>query len=305
MHEIQKKTRMRLSFLFAYRQRMGNPEIIYHYTSVDALYSIINKGCLWASNCLFLNDAEEIVHIRELLLSRFEIAKENANPPIRMELPIHKVFDDVMRVAGDVFFVLSFSTLSDSLPLWTGYFGDTGYSMGFDFESIARDMDPIMWRKKWPDQAISQLLPVIYDNEKQKFALDAYIDILVEYIQEFQNGVIESDLFNQAMNVILIDVIQFGISVKKLGYSCEGEYRIVFSHDPEEPKKALHRVRRSEILPYIEIDLRDENRLLPLKEIVLSPKTSTDNDYRGIRSFLDTSGYSSVALRSSALKMRY
>ena len=42
-------------------------DLISHYTNINSLISIISTGHFWASNSMFLNDEDEIIHIRKTI----------------------------------------------------------------------------------------------------------------------------------------------------------------------------------------------------------------------------------------------
>ena len=50
---------------------MSEGEILYHYTSIEGLNSIINSRCVWASDCRYLNDQKELHDASEIFLSKF------------------------------------------------------------------------------------------------------------------------------------------------------------------------------------------------------------------------------------------
>lgn len=50
---------------------MCEGEILYHYTSIEGLNSIINSRCVWASDCRYLNDQKELHDATEIFLSKF------------------------------------------------------------------------------------------------------------------------------------------------------------------------------------------------------------------------------------------
>ncbi|MDP1862708.1 MAG: DUF2971 domain-containing protein [Thiobacillus sp.] len=51
---------------------MSDKSILYHYTTISGLNSIIRTGKVWASDCRYLNDQQELQHAIELLLGKFE-----------------------------------------------------------------------------------------------------------------------------------------------------------------------------------------------------------------------------------------
>lgn len=53
------------------------PEIVYHYTSMDALLNIHATGVIWATNIRYLNDVSEREHFFSLIRSRAKPLNES------------------------------------------------------------------------------------------------------------------------------------------------------------------------------------------------------------------------------------
>jgi len=51
---------------------MKDDDILYHYTTISGLNGILSSGKVWASDCRYLNDRNELVHAINLLLNRLE-----------------------------------------------------------------------------------------------------------------------------------------------------------------------------------------------------------------------------------------
>ena len=55
------------------------PEILYHYTSADALLSIVNSGRISATNIDYLNDSSEVAWMWKAVASQLEATKLSEN----------------------------------------------------------------------------------------------------------------------------------------------------------------------------------------------------------------------------------
>lgn len=91
--------------------------ILYHYTSIDALFGgIIVKNnplpgkeiCLWATNCCYMNDPEE-------LNTGIELAHEV------LDIPLDESKQTIREQAKDKIHIISFSSAIDCLPMWRMY----------------------------------------------------------------------------------------------------------------------------------------------------------------------------------------
>ena len=93
-------------------------QILYHYTSIEALFGGIivrqpqtdKEICLWMSNCQYMNDPEEL------------------NTGIRFASDILNISPDILEKHAseyqqikDNLYITSFSAASDCLPMWAMY----------------------------------------------------------------------------------------------------------------------------------------------------------------------------------------
>lgn len=112
------------------------PEFLYHYTSIDPLYSIIKNNELWIGNTAAMNDRSEIKefynNFKNCLISKFP-DKQNS---------IDALFKKVSRdIKGKYPFVMSFSPLEDDAAQWERY-GDNarGVCIRFNVRRLAEQL---------------------------------------------------------------------------------------------------------------------------------------------------------------------
>lgn len=46
--------------------KLNNEKILYHYTSVEGIFGILNNNKIWATNMFFLNDISEFKYTFDL-----------------------------------------------------------------------------------------------------------------------------------------------------------------------------------------------------------------------------------------------
>lgn len=98
---------------------------LYHYTDLDAFYSIIKNKKLWASNILCMNDPSEYYHSLRMLSDRdyecilkvIDNKEEFVSSQIKKKL--ERILNDFLKEYS--IFVISFSSKEDCLDLWRGY----------------------------------------------------------------------------------------------------------------------------------------------------------------------------------------
>lgn len=113
--------------------QIGLPEIVYHYTSMDALVSIATNRNLRATSIAYLNDHQE----RELFLSA---VRERFHDALKLTEELDSDFLRFLRGSPREFssqdevspFVVSFSEEQDSLMHWRSYCPQqNGVAIGF------------------------------------------------------------------------------------------------------------------------------------------------------------------------------
>ena len=133
------------------------PEILYHYTSADALLSIVNSGRISATNIDYLNDSSEVAWMWKAVASQLEATKLSENKAeSECATQILKKIEERRRLNE---FVASFSENGDDLSQWRAYCpGGFGYSIGFASAALSTQWisDPIRRRtricRRWAEE---------------------------------------------------------------------------------------------------------------------------------------------------------
>lgn len=291
--------------------------IFYHYTSADALKSIIIGSSLRFTNCLFLNDVEEYNYILKLIEEEFGNKKDSVSKGI-IEL-MNVIYGDktkIDRYTGDKnidyylsprvgsgrfynlkkgeYYVLSGTIKEDYLPMWIYYSGYLGYSIRMDIKEIIRSF------KYKPGEILYG--KIIYDRKKQ-------VDIITEY----SSGLLDI-FYNSEKNDSDIDNLQGNfyeflqktrLFFKRDGFKNEKEFRIVILVNREDIDKADFFVSNGIFKPYIELKFEEG---LPIKEIMMSPSIDEQLGVIGLKTLLNDVNhqkYKDVFIKKSELQLRY
>ena len=110
---------------------LATKDIIYHYTSVEALYKIFSTGSLRFTNIRELNDPLEIIHGFNLLDSYFDNKGFDYKAFFYTNLDEP---DEIDKLKSN-FFVFSTSRVSDDHQQWINY-GDRGDGISIGLNSI-------------------------------------------------------------------------------------------------------------------------------------------------------------------------
>jgi len=141
---------------------------LYHYTSLDAIQSIIKEHGLWATDIHYFNDSAELGHSAELL--RHEISRrlaQGTNQRTILDQMLQWV--DQRITNGHTLFVTSLTPNGNLLSQWRGYctYGK-GISLGFSATHVMSCAT---------DQSYN-IGQCIYDSDRQQEIVKTIIDTL-------------------------------------------------------------------------------------------------------------------------------
>lgn len=240
---------------------------LFHYTSLTGLEGILETGEIWATNIRYLNDSSEYRH--GIQLAR-DIAQELSDKSHGEDKAFYEAILDILRFKyGDYvldMYVASFCENKDELSLWRGYCLSGGYSFGYD------------WRNNVNEELL--IAPCMYRNEDKK---DLIIEDL-EICRTHDIGTIREELRRHGHDVradtteAQIRAINFALSLifytaalKHEGFRDEREWRVMCI--PHSQEDVRYRKRGNMMIPYIPINLCDENRL-NVPRIIVGPLDS-------------------------------
>lgn len=271
-------------------------DVFYHYTSMDALVSIIESDSIWLSDYSYLNDKTELVHgvkvvssiINEFLGSGISKGQEGL-----LRAWLEKASAPLPRVC-----VASFSGDGDSLSQWRAY---GNIAIGFVPYKIGIHADQ------------SRLGVVQYEPEIQRQLAQIYVShCLQAYALDTENNALERipDVYHRFGQVL--ELVSF---FKDSSFRDEREYRLVYVEHPdlfedgvfgERPPKHF-RVRDGRIYSHIVSSEMFPNpghkRTLGICEIVLGPESNDLMEF-GVREFLDENGLQDVPIIISKIPYR-
>ena len=102
-----------------YIAQMEKGERIYHYTTIDALISIVSRKELWVTKWDYLNDMDEL----KVALDVCTVVLEEEEVKLEIIQDIEKCINKSIRGNGltDAYYICSFSCSKDSQLLWSNY----------------------------------------------------------------------------------------------------------------------------------------------------------------------------------------
>jgi hypothetical protein len=286
------------------------PEVLWHYTSLDALKGIVEFKKIWASDIRFLNDSEEYRHAVDLLREEVDAIDDGHLRELTADLIVEEFRTGFLSSTSMPLFVASFSAAKDLLSQWRAYTEVTkGVSLGFDLREIRPET-----------QHLVIFAPCVYDEQRKRALIRSALQELMKCVRDIRDAVAASFQISQrfpaevwekltpnmADNEISKMSGDFGRAAKRAIYNLvpvmsllkhpsfaeEQEWRLVIHANPEKlgpssDKKI--RVGKASLIPYIDFDLpRDKNANLPtLTELLIGPNPIMERSILAARTLLE------------------
>lgn len=268
-----------------------NDEMLYHYTTPDALIGIIQNRELWATNALYMNDSEELLHgldIARRLIG--DVAKEAGTDLAKQKA--NWLLQDLSITGPDhsmPTYVVSFSEVPDLLSQWRAYCRGGGFAIGFRRDLLDDYLE---------DQVdYVELKKCEYDTTYQELDIKQIIDIYAKpWLFDPQSENFGDGGRDGGKRFVVSGEFQWKLAtvvdyVKNYAFREECEWRI--STRPEAVRETrdevCYRARGSMIIPYIKIKLPDkpaqyqEMALWRTSEIIVGPTRFPERSEKSVR----------------------
>ena len=270
-------------------------DLIYHYCDSNAFFAICTNRKLW------MNDLHSMDDFMELHWG-YSIWEQSANTRIeKYGKEFLDEIDEVIHFSGFQSLLLAncFSTDKDVLSQWRAYADDgKGYVIGFNAKELLG----------LPIRA----LQVLYDKEQKIKEATATIDALYQLKQEDSNefktfcnvfgydlSAFKNPAFIEEKEIRLIHLLDFKKSNDFMKLVDKGG--IYFGED-RKGEEIKFKIKQDIPTPYIELDFSNNNKINPIKEVVIGPKNEVMKT--AIRIFLETIGIEKVEINKSNASYR-
>ena len=270
-------------------------DLIYHYCDSNAFFAICINRKLW------MNDLHSMDDFMELHWG-YSIWEQSANTRIeKYGKEFLDEIDEVIHFSGFQSLLLAncFSTDKDVLSQWRAYADDgKGYVIGFNAKELLG----------LPIRA----LQVLYDKEQQIKEATATIDALYQLKQEDSNefktfcnvfgydlSAFKNPAFIEEKEIRLIHLLDFKKNNDFMKLVDKGG--IYFGED-RKGEEIKFRIKQDIPTPYIELDFSNNNKINPIKEVVIGPKNEVMKT--AIRIFLETIGIEKIEINKSNASYR-
>ena len=263
--------------------------IVFHYTSIDALRCLIDSVSkskhkdsflFQASNILFMNDPNEFYYGRKILvrtlreiedelgvLDEWRLSSLWSGNTLEEEKRKDIEYVQYLQNMKEIPFVLSFSLLEDSLPMWLNY-GNHGKGVCLALQDNREQ--PYLYRDtvqgKLPYESF-YTSDVFYDEIDKDSQL---YKILYNTIKDYKDDIASNSLDNRDayFDALLQTAVPF---IKTMHYKSESEVRVSktirFHHYGEKNVAKFRCNKWGNLIPYID----EEININQLKYIIWGP----------------------------------
>jgi hypothetical protein len=271
------------------------PELLFHYTSIESLLKILqgdgDKITLRATHANFMNDPEEFEFANSIIsktLEEYEADNQISEKKSENLFGKGGIFGSFAYLPGEPF-ILSFSEHQDELSMWRAYgYNGNGVCIGLDMEML----------KAYSKEVINTSIVKceyrqdVIESHLKKYWRKEYNNFKIEQLENghFRTGFSDSRLF--------FSMPKYGFSAKSPAYSSEAEWRLCTS----EFRSVQFKTRGNLIVPFIEHKFVKSI----IKRIVLGPSLNSAQVMKGLKFFLESSGFgeSNVILDASRISYR-
>lgn len=276
-------------------------EVLWHYTTGDALLSIVDSGTVYATQISCLNDSTELRYgiqlLREALMTTQTMSSlhtDQEDVPLTLEqnqllekLLIATTGADqpaAQPAIGSAWFVSCFSTQRDDLSQWRAYgLKENGYAIGFQARGFFG-----------PGNIV---LRVNYNEDDQK---KAAVEVATATLRFFQEGLFaRADVTWETWGVEFLTRWGFWLGrlapmLKNPAFSGEKEFRIIHELQTNERGKLRFKQKQSLMsrhLPLAFPPTEGAAGMLPIVEVIVGPSRHKELSRASVEEFMRQKGY--------------
>ena len=262
-------------------------EFLYHYTDLDSAKLIIDSGQFWVSDAFTTNDEDEIIHVKDII-NRIINNKYSFLENEKMK-QCSDFFQYAIDTAKTNVFILCFSLVKDSNPLWKDYAkknDKVGVCIRFDFKNITPALVSELFSQEryFVDQNgkdIKMQLRILnhfvtYNENIIYKKIEEYMNLVYKTIKRIPIDNFDEELYKDEIDLlvdIFCDILFFSFFSKVSGWKDEIEYRMLYFF-PDILKSPLilkSRIRDNKKIRYVSTNMK-ANNTFSLNRIFVSNK---------------------------------
>ncbi len=273
-------------------------QIVWHYTSGDALINIVQSGSLYSTQVSCLNDRTEVRYGESLLRNAFiEVQKQDhqqEEAELLKQLIEESATNSEKPPAPSDFFVACFSSERDDLSQWRAYGGgENGYAIAFGLGGFFNRGTSVVFR-------------VNYDKELHISLAAKTAEATLEFFREgldARTGQDTSQWAAEFRGEWFRVLNRIAPMVKDPAFKSENEYRIVHTYVQAELRQIRFRQKQSLMsmhLPLFFPPSTDvKSSALPIIEVMVGPSRHKETSRLSALVLLQQNGYFNCSITMS------
>jgi hypothetical protein len=249
---------------------VDEPEVVYHYTSVDTMMKIVTSRKIWATSINYLNDSSEGEHFLSMVRGRLP----DLLGQYQLQDTALSKLDSKARLVEERPFIASFSADGDSLPQWRSYCPQgNGVAIGFRVGCLTRAKPALQDAEDRRQTTQFKSVEYMAQDTPYLFLDECIASIVRDADESFEYA---QTLFGKD-NSLTREVL-FALSAeseacrrKHESFFAEREYRLIVAPPYTSLKYLDFRPVRSTLVPYMELTMPEMSPLkMDYKEAELS-----------------------------------
>ena len=253
-------------------------DILFHYTSLGAMCSIVDGQCIWATDVRYFSDASELTYLMALHRG-IDQRTERAHSEILGQF--HRWLSERLP-QGNMVFAVSFSVQGNLLSQWRAYCqSGRGVSLGFRPAAIAQAAT---------EQAFA-LCKCLYDQKEQDELVSRVLDAVVSLGSDvgLDNKRHPTESYFGVFEGIENSLLRIGAVFKHPAFREEVEWRAVSPVFTSHVGTGIRwREGLSMLVPYIHFRLAATTSAIPLGDVFVGPTPHIDSAMDSISRYLSS-----------------
>lgn len=254
-------------------------DILFHYTSLSAMQSIVESQSIWATDVRYFSDASELTYLMQALHRGIDERTEHNQSEILRQF--HRWLSDRLP-QGNMVFAASFSVQGNLLSQWRAYCQPgKGVSLGFRPTAIERaaaeqtfSLGKCLYDQKEQGELVSRVLDAV-----QSLGEDVGMDSNRHPTQSFFG------VFERIEN----SPLRIGAVFKHPAFSEEVEWRAVSPVFTSYVNAGIRwREGLSMLVPYIHFRLAASAATIPLSDVFVGPTPHFNSAMDSISRYLSS-----------------
>ncbi len=287
------------------------PDVVYHYTSLDAMAKIFESQSLWCTAISYLNDFSERNVVQSAVRVQLEILQKGGAPID----PALSLIDDPYTHAGSRLssfanetFVASFGSNNDSLTHWRSYCPQhSGVAIGFKKEALNNAR---INEKPVPGMVSEEITfgRVNYLAHEDWKTINGIIRLAIVYATKTTERASATAGPYTLAHYFSMYIDRIAAASKLNAFEAESEYRLVLFGLFGRENNLKFRTVRSTLIPYVEVFIPNTSSSVEvwdaIDSVTIGPTANMELTARSVRAFLDIRGAHDVKLLTSGIPYR-